>query len=135
MKRITSKALLLTVALLFGSLVGYEAKNLFGAPPPAENWPYFVVGGAANSTIGTTIASAATIAPDHGMHHVTGTTAIVTITPPWTGFTGPVTLFCDGIWTWTAAGNIQTAGTCTTGNQVPVVFWYDGAKWQPSRIT
>jgi hypothetical protein len=133
MKRITSKALLLVFALAIGGMVGNMAKNLFAAPP--ENPYFWGVGGAANNTVGQPIASAATIAPDHYMHHVTGVTAIVTITPPWTGFTGPLVLFCDAIWTWTAAGNIQTAGTCTAGNQVPVTFYFDGTKWQPSRLS
>lgn len=84
---------------------------------------------------GPDIASAATIAVTHRYHKVTGTGAIVTITPPFTGFRGRVTLIANGIWTWTAAGNIFVLGTTTAGNGVAVDFDFDGLKWYPSRVT
>lgn len=99
----------------------------------AETPFQFGVGGAFNSTIGAPIASAATVAPTAGIHSVTGTAAIVTITPPWAGFTGPVTFLPTAIWTWTAAGNIQVAGT-TTAATSPVTFTFDGSKWWASRL-
>lgn len=84
---------------------------------------------------GPTIASAATIAPTYRYHVVSGTAAIVTITPPFPSFRGRITFIPTGIWTWTAAGNIFVAGTTTAGNGVPVDFDFDGNKWYPSRIT
>lgn len=84
---------------------------------------------------GPIIASAATIAPTYRYHVVSGTAAIVTITPPYATFKGRITLVPTGIWTWTAAGNIFVAGTTTAGNGVPVDFDFDGSKWYPSRIT
>ena len=48
---------------------------------------------------------------------------------------GSVTIIADGVWTWTAAGNISAAGTVTTAG-TSVVFNYDAAtgKWSPSRV-
>lgn len=85
---------------------------------------------------GSTIASAATIAPTHRIHLVSGVAAIVTITPPWDDFAGTLTLIPTGIWTWTAAGNISVLGT-TTAATLPVVFVYvkSTGKWYPSRVS
>lgn len=85
---------------------------------------------------GSTIASAATIAPTHRIHAVSGTTAIVTITPPWDDFAGSITLIPTAIWTWTNAGNIAVAGT-TTAATSPVTFTYikSTGKWHASRLT
>lgn len=87
-----------------------------------------------NSICGPTIASAATIVVTHQMHHVTGTAAIVTITPPFPGFQGWITLIADGIWTWTAAGNIFVLGTVTAGNGRAMRFFFDGNKWYPQAV-
>lgn len=89
---------------------------------------------------GSPLASAATIAPSRSAHHVTGTTPIVTITPPAdyasTGNTGNLTLVFDGVCTWTAGGNIQVAGTNTTaGTAVDFVYIHADAKWYPKRIS
>jgi hypothetical protein len=93
-------------------------------------------GGLLTNNWGPAIASAATIAPTYRYHQVTGTTAIVTITPPYPGFRGRITFGTNsGIWTWTAAGNIFVAGTITAANGVPVDFDFDGSKWYPSRVT
>jgi hypothetical protein len=100
----------------------------------AENPYAFQVGGAFNSTVGPAIASAATVAPTAGIHSVTGTAAIVNITVPWPGFTGSITFLPTAIWTWTAAGNIQTAGT-TTAATSPVTFTFDGSKWWANRLS
>lgn len=94
------------------------------------------VGSLLNGIVGPSLASAATIAPNYGVHHVTGVVAIVNITAPYTGFQGPVVFIPDsGIWTWTAAGNIGVAGTVTAANGVPVTFFFDGLKWWPDRIS
>lgn len=93
------------------------------------------VGSQLNSIVGPGIASAATIAPTNRIHHVTGTAAIVNITPPYPDFQGDICLIPDGIWTWTAAGNIGVLGTSTAGNGVPITFTFDGLKWWPDRVT
>lgn len=88
-----------------------------------------------NQIQGPDIASAATIAPTHGIHRVTGTTAIVTITLPSADFAGSIILQAAAIWTWTAAGNISVAGTVTAAGGT-VIFTYLPAlgKWCPSRV-
>lgn len=88
-----------------------------------------------NNIVGPAIASAATIQITHRVHHVTGTGAIVTMTPPFPGFQGWVGLIADGIFTWTAAGNIFVLGTATAGNGRIMDFFYDGAKWYPGNVT
>lgn len=82
----------------------------------------------------------ATIAPSGGfVHHFTGTTALVTITPPSDLIAGgKITIIFDGSGsglTWTAAGNIAVAGTATTAKSA-VDFFYDPStsKWYPSRL-
>ncbi|SRR5258706_11054248 len=92
-------------------------------------------GGQFADKVGPAIASAATIAPTKPIHHVTGVAAIVNITPPWEGFSGPIELIADAIWTWTAAGNISVAGTVTAAGRSHR-FTYDRktAKWYPDKI-
>jgi hypothetical protein len=93
----------------------------------------FLYGGPFNTTVGAILASGATIAPTNGCHHVSGTSAVVTITPPWTGFTGKITLIPDAIFTWTAAGNIAIAGTAVVNKALDMIF--DGSKWAPSYLS
>lgn len=102
-----------------------------------ELWKWFPVAVTppGPNRIGPAIASAATIAPTHPVHHVTGTAAIATITPPDPGFQGEITLIADAIWTWTAAGNISQAGTVTAAGRHHK-FLYDPAtaKWYPDKV-
>lgn len=88
-----------------------------------------------NNIVGPSIASAATIQITNRVHHVTGVAAIVNMTPPYPGFQGWVSLIADGIWTWTAAGNIFVLGTVTAGNGRIIDFFYDGSKWYPGNVT
>lgn len=93
-------------------------------------------------TVTATVASVAgTTVPSGPIFQITGTNAIVNFGIP-VGFDpqGGGCFFAipsSGIWTWTAAGNIATAGTVTAANNVPVIFcWNAGTqKWVPSRIT
>lgn len=86
------------------------------------------------SVAGTTI-------PSGPLFTMTGTNAIVNFGTP-VGFNatasggGCFTAIPTAIWTWTAAGNISTAGTVTAGNSVPVTFCWNAltSKWVPSRI-
>jgi hypothetical protein len=76
------------------------------------------------------IASASTIAPVSLVQHVTGTTAISTITVPTpmdANVGGCVTLIADGAWTTTTSGNIDDAITATAGTAYSAC--YDGSKW------
>lgn len=101
--------------------------------PTATQWGQ--VGDRQQSIEGATLASAATVAPTHRLHFVSGTAAIVNITVPWDDFAGSVTFMPTGIWTWTAAGNIGVAGT-TTAATSPVTFTYfpSTGKWYASRL-
>lgn len=91
--------------------------------------------------ISAAVASATTITPTGRRFHVTGTTATATINlpptlnPGGTFLEGDITVIADGVWTWTAAGNILVAGTVTTAGSC-VTFIYDVAtgKWYPSRL-
>lgn len=86
-------------------------------------------------SVGTAVASAATIAPTSGITHVTGTSAVATITVPsisvsGAAFTGCLVLIPDAAWTTTTAGNISVASTAVVGRQMEMC--YDGSKWYPS---
>ena len=102
---------------------------------PQESPERFEVGGISNGCQGADLASAATIAPTHLIHNVTGVAAIVNITPPWPGFAGVVWFIATSIWTWTAAGNIAVAGTVTAAGRA-VGFTYVPAigKWYPTIV-
>lgn len=79
---------------------------------------------------GPLIASAATITVSRRVHKVSGTAAITTINPPFTGFVGTITLVPTGIFTMATGGNIAVARTAVVS--VPIDCYYDGATWYPS---
>jgi len=70
-----------------------------------------------------TIASAATIAPTTFMTVVSGTAAIVTITPPVTG-AHMLVFVPSGAWTTTTAGNIDKALSAAVA-LTPILFFYN----------
>ena len=87
-------------------------------------------------TIGTAITSASTISPLSPIVHITGTTAIGTITAP-TGCTTAgtgceVTLIPDGLWTTTTGGNIAIASTAVVSKAMIMVYDPSTTKWYPS---
>lgn len=96
---------------------------------------------AATSTWGqtATVASAASaITPSGPYFNISGTAAITGFNIPIgfnTALGGCFTANPTGIWTWTAAGNIATAGT-TTAASTPVTFCWNvvSQKWIPSRL-
>ena len=83
--------------------------------------------GVTESLLGT-IASAATIAPVTYITHVTGTSAITTITLP-SGmsatYVGCLKLWPDAAFTWATGGNILTSGTAVVN--VPLDACYGGS--------
>jgi hypothetical protein len=92
------------------------------------------IAGAFYQTIGTAIASAATIAPSGaGIVHVTGTAAITTMTPPSgctaAGFGCRITLWPDGAWTIAAGGNFSNASTAVVGRPMDCTYDPTPAKW------
>lgn len=87
-----------------------------------------------------TIASVAGSTPVSGPYfNISGTNAITGFTIP-VGFDttrgGCFTANPTAIWTWTAAGNIATAGTVTAAT-TPVTFCWNvsSQKWIPSRLS
>lgn len=85
----------------------------------------FGVGGLENNTVGPVLASAATIAPTYGVHHVSGTAAVSTITPPWPGFTGTICLIPDGAFSITAGALIKNNIQAVVN--VPIFVEFDNA--------
>lgn len=81
-----------------------------------------------------TIASATTIAPTALISFVSGTTAIVTITPPTNILTtgGQITIIPTGIFTTTIAGNIALASTAIVGRALTMSYDATTTKWYPS---
>jgi hypothetical protein len=92
--------------------------------------------GLGTEAIGTAIASASTIAPVAKITHVTGTTNVVTITPPaaytTAGYGGCIVLIPDGLWSTTNAGNIAIATTGVVSKQLNLCYDATAAKWYPS---
>jgi hypothetical protein len=93
--------------------------------------------------VGKAITAATTIAPQTAIVHVTGTTAIATITvPPACADTGCVIyIIFDGVPTWTAGGNISITSAAwaawasspaiIAGTAVPFVYDPVTTKWYP----
>lgn len=101
------------------------AENNFEFTPP---------GGLQWSLVGPKLTAAATLAPSKMIHHVTGTTAVTTITPPHTGFAGPIYLIADSVFSWSSSGgNIvqDPSTTLVAGHAYGFVYDYVAAKWSP----
>lgn len=64
----------------------------------------------------------------------TGTAAMVTITVPYNGFCGRITLIPGGAFTWTAAGNIGVLGTAVASRALDFVYLPVAAKWYPTYV-
>ncbi len=85
--------------------------------------------------LGSPLASATTIAPNRGIHHVTGTTTIQNITIPWDGFSGSCFLVADGAWSLGTSGNINSAVTAAAGNVILLTYDLTNQKWYPSLLS
>jgi len=119
-------------------VIGYNAIGLganttvIGTPSTTETLIYGIEAYPSQ----TAIASATTITPTARFFHITGTTAINTITAPaactGTGTMCQITVIPDGIWTTTVSGNIALASTAVVGKAL--LFTYDSStgKWYPS---
>lgn len=80
-----------------------------------------------------TLASATTIAPQSDVVHITGTTAIATITPPFGGgFSGVLFLHPVGAFTTVTTGNIALAATAVVDRVMTLVYSKANNKWYPS---
>lgn len=93
-----------------------------------ERW---APGGLQNQGVGAILTAAATLAPTHKVHALSGTTETSTITPPWTAFSGEVILIPGAAWTTTTSGNIAKAITAVTNAPVVLVYNPVTALWYP----
>ncbi len=82
---------------------------------------------------GAAVASASSITTTGTVFHVTGTTAINTITVP-TGFPdgGQITLIPDGIFTLGTSGNVALAVTAVVSKALTLTYDSNTSKWYPS---
>lgn len=101
--------------------------------------PGFNNGGAPIAAVVTAaVASATTIVPTGPLFHITGTVSMVNITTPVgcnaTAVGGcQFTVICDGVCTWTAAGNIAVAaGTVVAGTSITFTWDAKNSKWVPN---
>lgn len=100
-------------------------------PVPEDVDSFKPPGGIQNNLVGQKLTAAATIAPTKMIHHVTGTTAITTITPPYVDFNGPLYLIADSVFSWTLGGNIGAINATTVVALQAYGFIYDrvAGKW------
>jgi hypothetical protein len=92
--------------------------------------------GVQSRQIGTSIASASTIAPITPIVHITGTTIISTITPPQgctdSGYACTITFIPDGLWSTATGGNIAWGSSATVGRVLTETYDPTTSKWYPS---
>ena len=81
-------------------------------------------------SLGSAVASAATITPSGPLFHVTGIATVTTINLPFAGFIGSITIIPDGLFSTGTAGNIALASVAAVSKAL--VMTYDGTKWYPS---
>lgn len=86
-----------------------------------------------SAVVGGAVASASSITPTGPIFHVSGSTTINTISLPFTGFTGSITIIPDGRWSTGTSGNIANAITANVGQSIQAT--YDGTKWQLSFLS
>ena len=89
------------------------------------------------NNVGPDLASATTLVPTHRIHRVTGTTPVVTITPPWAGFSGTIELIPTAAFTWTATAVANApivAGTAVIGRTVFMTFNPATERWASHAI-
>lgn len=114
---------------------GSEVGSLWDCLGVTTGGQWVQTNGNNTNVLGSTVASpAGVLTPTGTIFIVSGTNAITGITLPAgasPGFT--LTLVSSGIWTWTAAGNILTAGTTTAAGRAMQFIWH-GSKWVPVAV-
>lgn len=85
----------------------------------------------------TTIASAASVSPlQADLVHITGSTAIATIVPPFGGFSGIMILVpVDGTLGLLTTGNISVAVTMAQNRATVMVYSKKNNTWYPGAIS
>lgn len=89
-----------------------------------------------HGTVGPDLASVAGVLTGitHRFHRVTGALAITGLTVPFNGFSGTVTFFPTGAFTWTNATNIAVAGTAVVSRALDFHYNPVTNKWYPSYV-
>lgn len=83
-----------------------------------------------------TLASAATIYPKTDLVNLTGSTAVATIVPPYTGFSGILILTPkDGTLGLLTTGNIAIAVTMALNRATVLIYSKKNAVWYPGAIS
>lgn len=122
--------------IIANSIAGQTADLLEGTDTTNSPQFKFTINGILGGKIGAVIASASTIAPTSMFVHVTGTTAINTITSPTgcttSGFGCVITLIPDGLWSTGTSGNIAVATTAEVNKALIMTYDPATAKWNPS---
>lgn len=118
--------------LNFGtSALAYTATAASASPNSAKIRASRLSGDFVSQRVGAVLTSGVTITPTSGIHHVSGTAEIATITVPTNFYGGCITLIPDGVFTTTATGgNISLASTGVPNKAL--LMCYDGVKWNPS---
>lgn len=80
--------------------------------------------------VGDVVVSANHITPSGKIFHMSGTAVVDSIYPPYSGWTGSITIIPDGVFTTVTAGHIAKATTAVVGQALTMT--YDGTKWYPS---
>lgn len=116
--------------LVAGGIQGGEVIDCTG-PTGAQIWT--TVNPLRFISVGVALASAATIAPRAYVTHVTGTTAINTVTvPPGLMNGGEIKLIPDALWSTTTAGNLAVATTAVIGKLLILTYDANTGKFYPS---
>jgi hypothetical protein len=101
-----------------------------GGPDPADNTG-IVKARFHATTLGTPIATGATIVPTGSIFHITdAATPIDNIAVPYTGFVGSITLIPEATFSITTSGNVNLGSTAVINKAL--IMTYDGTKWYPS---
>ena len=88
------------------------------------------------ANVGANVASASAITPTGNTFHVTGTTAITSITATNVKVGSVITIIFDGILTFTDGSNLKLSGNFTTSPDATITLRYDGTNfYEMSRST
>lgn len=104
-----------------------------GNVPP--EWFDGIAAGPDLDLFGPTVASVAgLITLPYRYQVVSGALAITGINLPSPNFSGMISVFPTGAFTWTAAININTAGTAVVGRKLDFFYFPPTAKWYASYL-
>lgn len=84
-----------------------------------------------HSDIATAVTASSTITSPAQTFHITGNNIVQTITPPWIGFSGKISIIADSGFVWGTSGNIATKGGSPAGYTVDFLYDFAEGKWYP----